>query len=44
MLDYFDILAPLLKSTLETDPKKRPDLEEIEKALVTQEIHTFNHV
>ena len=44
VLDYFNILAPLLKRSIEADPKSRPDLEELEKALVLQEMHTFSLV
>ena len=44
LLDYLDILGPVLKKTLDFDAKLRPDLEEVERCLVEQETKLFKEL
>ena len=40
----FPIISEVLKSSLKKEPKERPELDEIEKALLNQELQTFRKV
>lgn len=42
--DYFTILAPSLKKTLLQDPKMRPELEELERAFLLEELRIFKEL